>query len=495
LLNVLKVSTSVRAAPAAPREWRAGFPAEIPVTRHAAVLADYAVDSSGLPGAVPLAIARPVGETQIRKLVLWANKHRRALMPVSSPGGPRRRGDTLSPVPAIIVDLSGNRRVLHADGKDRIAIIEPGVTFPELDNHLREHDLRSFKPLLPRASKSVLASYLDREPITTPSEHWDSSDPLSTLNIVFGNGEVFRTGGASIPGTLEENLAKGMRQMVSVGPVATDFTRVIQGSQGALGIAVWGSIYCEPLPALERACFVSSTTLPPLLELAAKACRRRLGGQLFIVNSVQLAMMLVEDRTAFTRLAGDLPNWILFFNHAVIGYFPEERLAYERADFDHDAASVGLTPSAALPGYEADTVGMLLNTPLPGDYKSRALGAYKDYFFLSQLDRTTRFVSIDEPAHWKSVGIYVQPLTQGVNCHVEFTLPHDRSEAASSRASRWRDQAVARCVEQGAFLSRPHAPWGEAAFHADPGIRPYLAEVKQLFDPNGIMGPGRAFFS
>jgi hypothetical protein len=64
LLNVLKVPTSVRAAPAVHREWRAAFPAEIPVTQDAAGLGDYSDDSSGLPGAVPVPIARPGGETE-----------------------------------------------------------------------------------------------------------------------------------------------------------------------------------------------------------------------------------------------------------------------------------------------------------------------------------------------------------------------------------------------------------------------------------------------
>ena len=59
------------------------------------------------------------------------------------------------------------------------------MTFSALDKALAPHGLRSFKPLLPRAQKSAIASYLEREPLLQAKEHWDTLDPLG------GAGDFF----------------------------------------------------------------------------------------------------------------------------------------------------------------------------------------------------------------------------------------------------------------------------------------------------------------
>ncbi|MDR6575869.1 methyl-accepting chemotaxis protein [Pseudomonas extremaustralis] len=66
------------------------------------------------------------------------------------------------------------RRMIHADTKDEIAVIEPGLDFVELDAALSAFGLRSIKPFLPRQGKSVLATYLEREPPMGSNTHWDS---------------------------------------------------------------------------------------------------------------------------------------------------------------------------------------------------------------------------------------------------------------------------------------------------------------------------------
>lgn len=94
----------------------------------------------------------------------------------------------------------------------------------------------------------MLAAFLEREPTVAPRDHWDSSDPLAALSITCGGGETFRSGAAGIPGTLDEQLKGGNRQMMSPGPIVSDYTRFLLGSQGTLGIVGWASIYRERIP-------------------------------------------------------------------------------------------------------------------------------------------------------------------------------------------------------------------------------------------------------
>ncbi len=97
-------------------------------------------------------------------------------------------------------------------------MFEVGVTFEELNAEVEKQQLKAFRPFQPRASKSVIASYLEREPVTIPKYHWDIGDPMLTCEVVWGNGEVFRTGSAAGPGSLQKQWDCGLAQKNPEGP-------------------------------------------------------------------------------------------------------------------------------------------------------------------------------------------------------------------------------------------------------------------------------------
>ena len=127
-------------------------------------------------------------------------------------------------------------------------MFEPGVTFGELIPAVTKENLRLNIPLMPRSTKSVTASMLEREPVTLPTYHWDIMDPLDCVEIIFGTGDMFRTGAAAGPGTLEEQWAAGGAQVEAAGPSSASWYRLIGGSQGTMGIVTWSSARCEITP-------------------------------------------------------------------------------------------------------------------------------------------------------------------------------------------------------------------------------------------------------
>ena len=479
----------------------ATLPGNLSVDRDPGIIARYLPDAADFAGSLPIAIARPRELAQLHELVLWANRNKCPLVPVSSSGGPRRRGASWPSRSAIVADLSAMNRIIHVDDIDCRAVIEPGVTFPEFDAVLKSHGLRSFKPLLPRRNKSVLASHLDREPITSPHDHWDSEDPVGGTQLVFGNGETFRTGTAAVTGTLDEQLQKGARQMMALGPASTDFLRVIQGSQGTLAIVAWAAVFCEPIPALEQAFFAGSDDIAGLIELAYRILWRRTGGQLFIVNNTQLAMIGGRHAEGCSVLSTRLPKWILYVNLTCPDYFPEERLSFLVADLQADAAAVGLSITDQIGGYAANDIGVQQAELPQVHYKDRLRGAHRDVFFLTQLDQAPKFIAElnslleEHQATASSVGVYLQPRIQGVSAHFEVVFPFDPKEAAvAQRVSALADLSARRFAEAGAFFSRPYGTWADIAFEKDKAIKPYLAAVKEMLDPNGILSPGRLCF-
>lgn len=100
-----------------------------------------------------------------------------SVVPRSS-SGPGRIGRGSLDGPGMLLDLSGLRRTVRVDRRNRVAIVEAGVTFDELALAIEPEGLRLTHPLLPTPGKSVLASFLDREPPLVPKYHWDMTDPL-----------------------------------------------------------------------------------------------------------------------------------------------------------------------------------------------------------------------------------------------------------------------------------------------------------------------------
>jgi hypothetical protein len=162
------------------------------VSQEAAELKAYAGDMSFVNAVTPGYVVKPRTSEAIQKLVTLANETRTPLVPVSS-GPPHFRGDTVpSTGGAVVVDLSGMKKIVFVDRARRVAMVEPGVTFGELIPAAEKEGLRLNMPLLPRRSKSVVGSMLEREPVIMPKYQWDISDPLACTGLFFGGGDEFR---------------------------------------------------------------------------------------------------------------------------------------------------------------------------------------------------------------------------------------------------------------------------------------------------------------
>jgi len=468
-----------------------------------ATLAAWARDESFAVQTTPRCVVQPGVPEHVQELVRWARASRTPLVPVSS-GPPRFHGDT---VPgeggAVVVDLSALRGILRVDRRNRVALIEPGVTFGELIPALAAEGLAPYLPLVPRATKSVLASMLEREPVTAPRHAWDAQDPLLCIEVVFGTGDVFRTGSAAGPGTLEEQRRAGGAQMRGMGPGQTDLQRIVQGAQGTMGIVTWASFKCRLLPRERDALLVAATGLGPLVALAQELLRVPLGDDLLILGAQDLAYLLASDAAEARRLRAELPPWLLFVGIDGTGVLPRERIAYQVADLEQRAKPLGLTPKRALgPHVQARDVAALLAAPSAEPYwKLRARGACEDLLFLTTLDRAEGMVALFRERAVRArypvedAGVYLQPTVQGTSCHCEIHLPYDRGDAAAARAVQaLLADAAAALMDAGAFFSRPYGDWADAALRRDSVSSMVLRRVKDVFDPDRILNPGKLCF-
>lgn len=479
-------------------------PGSVPCDRDSASLASYRSDRNVTGTNQPIVIFRARDAKDVGTVVAWAAEENVGIIPVSSTP-PRRRGDT---VPTngrcAVLDLSEMDRILHVDGRDKIIVIEPGVRFGEIDEALAPHGLRAFRPLKPRAGKSLIASYLEREPLISPNHYWDTSDPFGGTAIVLGDGTLTLTGGAATPGTLEQKLARGDRQMVPSGPTNLDLVRVLQGAQGSLGTMTWAAVYCEPVPAIEQAWYAFGETLHPLVDLARELMFRGLGNALFIIDRVQFALMVATSPAEFDTILKALPRWILFTRlaagrrGAARQYGAEDKLAWQQRDLEACAGSCGARLEKELGGIAADEFGQWLHRSEPVPYRDNLWGDHRELFFLQQMSRAEGFLEIVASSlagaklDQQPLGVYIQPTLQGVSAHIEFTVPFDPKQSGLSETIDAALLGAAKaCSDAGGFFSRPYHAWSSFAFAKDEGIAPLLAMTKSILDPAGVMNPGR----
>lgn len=440
---------------------------------------------------------RPSSCEEIVDAVKSAAKSGQGLLAVSSIDA-RRSAERAAGHGLTVIDLSGMANLIHADRRDKIVHIEPGVTFGNIDSLLAPHGMRAYRPLMPRAGKSLIASYLDREPLIQPNDHWDVGDPFGGALMVFGNGAVAPTGGAAIAGRRQEQLARGHRHMIPVGPINIDLLRIAQGAQGTLGIMAWAAVYCQPLPSLERAWFACSEDVEAVTGLARTLLQRRLGDVLFIADRTQLAMLLAADRAEFEHLVSKLPAWTLFVS-LVAGHFaPKEKMAWQTADLERNASAERVTLVDAIGGIAAATLLYRLRHPARSNFRNMVRGAHGELFFLQQLDRAADFVPLVQAALTEvglgslPIGTYVQPAAQGVNCHVGFAVSYDPAAKGQREAvQKALGAAAERCARHGAFFSRPYEPWLDLAFRQGSDTAVLAGLAKATFDPSNIMNPGR----
>jgi FAD/FMN-containing dehydrogenase len=470
------------------------------VSQDAATLESYAKDMSFVNEVKPRYVVRPQKGQDIQKLVKLANETMTPLVPVSS-GPPHFRGDTVPGIGgAIIVDLSGMKKILRVDRPRRVAMVEPGVTFGELIPAAAKAGIRLNLPLLPRQSKSVVGSMLEREPVVMPKYQWDVSDPLACTGVIFGTGDEFRTGQAAGPGTIEEQSAVGGVQKAPYGPGTGSYHRLIQGAQGSMGIVTWASLRCEILPSYEEAFTVSSTNLTALLDMASWLIRLRMVNECFILNNTNMAAIFAKNWPAdYQRIKSALPAWTLFYVVAGYEFYPEERVAAYKKDIANITQRLGLDPTKSAGGISAYEMMKTVQQPSAEPYwKLRYKGACEDIFFLTVNDRIESMVktmldaagSAGYPA--SDLGIYLQPTVQGTSVHCEFNLFYGAKDAAEARKVRDLSATATKALlNNGGFFSRPYGENTKLIVNRDGSSVAILNKLKNIFDPNHIMNPGK----
>ncbi len=432
----------------------------------------------------------PENMAQLKEIVSSARTRGVGLVPVSSKG-PHIHGASENSA-AETVSFEKMKKIMAVNRHDRYVRVEAGVSFGELLPAVKEAGLRLNMPFLPRAGKSVVASALEREGILLPKYQFDYTDPLLNAEVLYGSGEELRTGSAAGPGPMELSKA----DMVSPwGPGTIDYVRFLMGAQGTMGLVTWATLKAEIAPSLSRIFFVEAKELNALTALARELLFRRIPDDCIILNNVSLAAAFTDGGEEEGRVAAAAAPWTLVCR--VCGYerYPEERFSIYEGYLRDCCAQMGLELKAA-PAGDAALAGkidsMLGDCDRRDTYWKMRRGGVEEIIFLAPPSTAAELVEKglaslkDHPA--RELGIIVQPQVQGRAFRVEFELFHDGESKPDV------EEAERVLLAAGAHFDRPYGSLPEKVYPEDAQETKLLRKLKALFDPDGILNPGKLCF-
>jgi FAD/FMN-containing dehydrogenase len=448
----------------------------------------------------PWYIVKPKSAEKVEELVKWANKTGTPLVPVSSTGV-KLRGDSVPSVPeAVVVDLSGMNKILNVNRQHRMVVVEPGVTYDQLNAELAKQNMVIAGSLRPKAGQSVLTDVVEAVPRLNPMIQWNFFDPLRCVEVTWGDGTRMFTGEAlGGPRDLKAQWAKQQWQVQYMGPWMTDYYRLVTQAQGSMGIVTWASLKAAVKPLIHQLYIAEADDLESLEGFVYKAMWTRFPDEIFILNKFQLASLLAEDYDV-DELKDVLPPWIVAVGAAGRELIPEVRFEARSKDLIDIAQSFGLDLKEGI----ANVPGRLLYEKVTSTDKNEIYwkddyeGSHQSVFFLTQLEKTGLFlraareVAEDLGYPTENIGVYIQPKHLGSSYHMEFTFPYDPdSAAATARVQNLVDALSVAVADLGGYFSRPYGKWAGIQLNKDAQSLMALKRLQGIFDPNDVMNPGK----
>ena len=418
----------------------------------------------------PEAVVFPESTAQMVAILKLANEY---LFPVTARGG--GVGYTGGAVPidgGIVIGTDRMNRIIEISADDLYAVCQPGIRTIDLQKAVEEQGLM-FAPDPASYKDSFIGGNIAENAggMRTP-KYGVTKHHVLGLEVVTATGEIIRTGGKTV-----KNV------------VGFDLTGLMCGSEGMLGIITEATLKLLPMPettstvranfqSMEAACkvltkFTPEGLLPMAMEVLDKFC----------VAAVEenFAFGLSKDAEAILLVAVDGSKEEVEKNAATI-----ERIIGENGGFDILRAKSK---------EEEDKLWDVRRAISPSLMKYGTLKINEDVVVpRSKVPELVAKIEEIGKRHNTFVANFGHACDG--NIHVNFVV--DREDAdAIARARECVSETFRLSVALGGTISGEHGIGYVKAPYLDYAIdRPTLEVmkgIKKVFDPNGILNPGKMF--
>ncbi|WP_432513264.1 FAD-binding oxidoreductase [Kineococcus sp. SYSU DK001] len=437
--------------------------AELPGVVDPGFAAHEVTDRSRLdaPAGV-LAVVRPRDVGQVQTVLRWATRHRVPVVPRGA--GTGLSGGAVGVTGGIVLSTERLDRILEIAPADQVARVEPGVLGADLDAALAPLGLRHAPDPASWRISSIGGNVATNAGGLRCAKYGVTRESVLALDVVLADGSLISTGHRSIKGV-----------------TGLDLVGLFTGSEGTLGVVVGITIRLRPRPVDERtlATWFDSVDAAAqgLLALTAGAARPA------VVELLDGPTLRDIDAFSGTTLAahGQALLLVQTDGHGALAEAEEieaalagaggrvRRLAGAEAEFHWELRRSGRGPLE-------DVLAVGEDVAVP----------------LSRIGEFHREITRIAAAHRVSVRV----VAHAGDGNFHPLLLADDAAGAAERLEAAADEVVATALRLGGTISGEHgigtAKRRWLADEISPRVRALQAGVKAVFDPLGLLNPGKA---
>ena len=418
----------------------------------------------------PEAVVFPETTAQMVEILKLANEY---LFPVTARGG--GVGYTGGAVPVdggIVIGTDRMNKIIEINVDDLYVICQPGLTTFALQQAVEKHGLM-FPPDPASYKDSFIGGNIAENAggMRTP-KYGVTKHSVLGLEVVTATGEIIRTGGKTV-----KNV------------VGFDLTGLMCGSEGMLGIITEATLKLLPMPeatstvrasfkTMEAACkvltkFTPEGLLPMAMEVIDKNC----------VSAIEqnYAFGLSPDADAILLVAVDGAKEQVKRDAQLI-----EKILRENSGFD-------ILRSASKE--DEDKLWDVRRAISPSLMKYGTLKINEDVV-VPRSKVPELIAKIEEIAKKHNTFVANFGHAGDGNIHVNFVVNRENPDEIA-RARECVKETFALSVELGGSISGEHGIGYVKAAYLDMAIDASTLEImkniKKVFDPNGILNPGKMF--
>ncbi|RLC27250.1 MAG: 2-hydroxy-acid oxidase [Deltaproteobacteria bacterium] len=428
----------------------------------------HAKDQSYHPARRPEVVIWPHNRAEVSGILQYANSHR---IPVTCWGmGTSVEGNPIPLYGGIVLDFSRMARILEIREADFQADVEPGVVYQDLNNKLRHMGL--FFPPDPGARATIGGMLANNASGIRTVRYGSSRANVLRLTAVLANGEIIETG------TRASKTSSGY-----------DLINLFVGSEGTLGILVEATVRLRGLPETISAVIATF----PDVEAAATAVSEM---KRFGVDPASLELLSTECVEVINREKdlGLSLTPMLFIEFHEAGKAQVREMTNMAREICEDAgcyefmAGIDREDRDKFLKARYELAEMIMRKHVGRTHTvidvAVPVSAYPDMISLAR-----------EESRKAGVPGYTFGHAGDGNLHMIFMIgTEDRKEW--SAVEHVNERLVRKALEAGGTATGEHGTGiGKRKFmKAEHGNSlGWMKKLKNLFDPNGILNPGKIF--
>lgn len=447
-------------------------------------LAVYAKDNiSFIPERYPLMAVRPGTVEELKEVLKVASLNKVPVTPFSSECN--GHGGSIPSVPGITIDLRRLNRIHLIDPLCRNAIIEPGVTFAQLQQQAKEKGLRALSALELPSNASVISTYVDMAPLYSWPRY--GTESILTMEVLMPNGEILKTGIAAIPMIDKPYFPFGTNPSY--------LNKIWFASQGTLGIVTKAVVKLKTDFETKEILFIPFNAFPESFNVLREIKRFDYPVEFFLADSAYLAGLISDNHEDFLKAKNSLPP----VTAVIVLRGEKEEVEYQKEDIKKLSQKMNFKILETLP-VECDVTKKILDEiEMPQGYLKfkKIKGAYSVIPFICMTAQIPMFERIMAQIlqtfkyDRKDIGTLLLP-AEASRVHYQYSFyfnPENPQEHMIVK--KLFETLSSTLIKMGAFFSRPYGEWADLVYAKAGAYKSMLKTIKKAIDPENIMNPGK----